>query len=100
MLRSHNQQDVELDFFTLFLNHAIKGETAYFDIVSPIILDAARLSRNEKKITDLDREGLSIKLVLFGSGSTNLATVNDDNLQQNLPMILEIITNSRGQAVA
>jgi len=49
MLRSHNQQDVELDFFTSFLNHAIDGETAYIDIVRPIILDAASLARDEKK---------------------------------------------------
>jgi hypothetical protein len=100
MLRSHNQQDVELDFFTSFLDHAIKGETAYIDIVKPIILDAASLSRKEMKVTDLDRKGLNIKLMLFVNGSTNLAGVNIENLSQKLPMILELINESRKTTMA
>jgi hypothetical protein len=50
MLRSHNRQDVELEFFTSFLSHAIKHEQAYLEIVEPIILDAAKLARNETTI--------------------------------------------------
>lgn len=100
MLRSHNQQDVELDFFTSFLDHAIKGEPAYIDIVRPIILDAASLSRKEMKVADLDRKGLNIKLILFDNGSTNLATINDDNLTQKLTSVLEIIKGSRKIAMA
>lgn len=100
MLRSHNQQDVELDFFTSFLNHAIDGEKAYIDIVTPIILDAASMAREEKKLAEVDRTGLNIKLWLYDWGSTSLTPINSDNLTQNLPLILAIINNSRKPATA
>lgn len=95
MLRSHNQQDVELDFFTSFLDHAIKGEEDYIAIVKPIILEAASLARDEKKIADVGRTGLNIKLALYKWGSTSLKPINADNLTQNLSTILSIITDSR-----
>ncbi|NVM64185.1 hypothetical protein FHW88_002513 [Mucilaginibacter sp. SG538B] len=100
MLRSHNQQYVELDFFTSFLNHAINGNQAYFRIVEPIILDAASLARHEKNIADIDRTGLNIKLFLFDWGSTNLQPINADNLNDNLPLILNIINDHRNTVMA
>ncbi|WP_295801228.1 hypothetical protein [Mucilaginibacter sp.] len=100
MLRSHNQQDVELDFFTSFLDHAINGEEAYIAIVKPIILEAARLARDETKIADVDRTGLNIKLRLYDWGSTLLMPIYADNLTQNLPMVLTIINNSRAAVTA
>jgi hypothetical protein len=73
----------------------LKANPAYLDIVTPIILDAAQLARGEKKISDIDRTGLNIKLILFKYAPTNLAAIYDSNLNQNLPIILAALNESR-----
>lgn len=95
MLKSHNLQDLELDFFTSFLGHAINGEPQYLDLVSPIILDAASMAKGEKQLYQLDRVGLNVKILLIQNASTLLSGIDDHNLQQNLEPILDAINNNR-----
>ncbi|MGN6179085.1 MAG: hypothetical protein ACTHNW_07880 [Mucilaginibacter sp.] len=95
MLKSHNLQDLELDFFTSFLDRAIKGEEQYVDLVTPIILDAASLAKGEKQLYQLDRIGLNVKILLIEKASTLLSSINSTNLSQNFESILEAINGNR-----
>lgn len=98
MLRSHNLQDLELDFFTSFLGHAIKGESQYIDLVSPIILDAVSLAKGEKQLYQLERTGLNVKILLIQNASTLLAGINKSNLSQSFKPILDAINQNRQTA--
>jgi hypothetical protein len=100
MLRSHNRQDVELEFFTSFLSHAIKHEKAYLEIVEPIILDAAKLARNETTILDIGRRALNIKLILLQCAATQLQAIDNSNWTEHLQLILTAITESDPDCIA
>lgn len=95
MLKSHNLQDLELDFFSSFLEHAINGEPQYINLVTPIILDAASLAKGEKQIYQLNRVGLNVKLLLLQKASILLSGINDNNLSQNFESILNAINQNR-----
>jgi hypothetical protein len=100
MLRSHNRQDVELEFFTSFLSHAIKHEQAYLEIVEPIILDAAKLARNETTILNIGRKALNVKLILLQCAATQLRAIDDTNWTDHLQFILTAITASDQDCMA
>ncbi|WP_158825693.1 hypothetical protein [Mucilaginibacter lacusdianchii] len=95
MLRSHNIQDVEVDFFLSFLDHAIKGEAKYRDLVAPIILDVAQLAKGEKEIYQLDRVGLNVKVILLNTASDILKEVTETNLDTYLEALNSVINSSR-----
>mgnify|MGYP003582756103 CR=1 FL=1 len=95
MLKSHNLQDLELDFFTSFLDQAIKGNVEYTNLVSPIILDAASYVKGEKQSFELERKGLNIKILLIQKAQDLLSHVNSGNLGQKFPEILDVINTNR-----
>lgn len=100
MLKSHNLQDLELDFFTSFLDQAIKGNTEYIEIITPIILDAASFARGDKKSFELERRALNIKFLLIQKAPNLISNINTQNLVQNFQEILNVINSNRNLAFA
>lgn len=97
MLRSHNQQELEFDFFISFLEHAINGEQQYKNLVEPIILDVVKAANKEKEITQLERTGLSVKILLLQKASALLTELDKkgDFNTATLNKLLKIINENR-----
>lgn len=72
------KQDNELLFFECFLRHSINGYVKYLQIVTPIILEAARFAKGEITIMQLNRHSLDIKLKIAAYSKVILIT--KDNL--------------------
>ena len=101
MIKSHNPQDQEIEFFVSFLNAAIGGQESYRTLVDPIIADAVRLAKKEADVYELDRVGLDIKLLLFQDAVEILKGINRDSITtDDLINVRKIITEHRHHALA
>jgi len=64
MLYSHNQENEKLKQFTIFLDHAVKGNAQYASVVNDVIQETHRYVSGDKNIYNINRDLMHIILLL------------------------------------
>lgn len=101
MLKSHNQQELEFDFFISFLQHAIEGEDEYIKLVQPILSDVIQVVNQEKGISELDSVGLNVKILLSQKANSLFSGLSTDKLNRTIYNdILNVLNENKRHALA
>lgn len=101
MLRSHNQQELEFDFFISFLQHAIDGKSEYVKLVTPILSDVIQVVNHKKGISELDSIGLNVKILLSQKANSLFDGLTTENLNSSIYTdILHVLNENKNHALA
>jgi hypothetical protein len=96
MLYSHNPENEKLKLFTIFLNHAVKGDDKYASVVNNVILETHQYAAGEKTLYNINRDLMHIILMLSGLARPYFEELVDNPEQYNqqtYSKVLEIISH-------
>jgi uncharacterized membrane protein YcgQ (UPF0703/DUF1980 family) len=83
MLYSHNQENDKLQQFTIFLDHALKGDSRYTSIVNDVILEAHKYTTGLKNLYNIKRDLMNIILLLSDTDKNYFEQLQDNPEEYN-----------------
>lgn len=98
MLYSHNQENEKLKLFTIFLTHAIEGNSDYASAVNDVIYETHQYTVGKKNLYDINRNSINIILLLTELDKPyfeQLSITPQDYNKQTYSNVLNIIAHSK-----
>lgn len=92
MLYSHNVENEKLNLFTLFLNKAVQGDTAYASIVNDVILETHQYVLGEKNLYNIKRDSMNIILLLANAEKEYFKNLDNNPTQYNADTYNKVLT--------
>lgn len=98
MLYSHNQENEKLKLFTIFLDHAKKGDSKYASVVNNVILETHQYAAGEKTIYNINRDLMHVILLLSSLDKNYFEQLKQNTNEYNqdtYSKVLDIISHQQ-----